>query len=481
MLDDLELGPPAAMTVEVELSSDLEDDGAEPYQLYLDRIDPRTPRLSLSEHIPPDGRVRFPELLPGRWRLMGMVKVAGGRPFPGGSDEITVAPGADATAKLELANRVFHGRVTFEGAPVEGFMNLKPLAPPDRNGMNVRLDEEGKFRVPLEGPGTYTVRVSSLHRKRLPDAVVPEVHFEDPGDPVEIRLPEGRISGVVVDKEGNPVPEAKIKSMSNLPVENGERFHEARRLDESGPDGGFSVKALVPGTWTLVAEADSGESLPRIFQVAVDQHIGGVRLVVEKRTEIHGRVVDALGQPVAGARLTITPQAEAAGEVPEWTRTTTDALGHFTLATALGGRTANFQVVGQDGLTAAVLAELEEETVVHLPALWASVAISLPCERRSPGLSGAFFLVSEPGAFLALPHLGRSELESKSPCRYVRTIPALGAGLWRIVRLDTTAQESILTSGAGGLLQSYGEFRSAPGKTVRVRVESQDSTKSKNQ
>ncbi len=475
MLDDLELGPPAALTVQVELSNELEDGGAEPYQVYFDRIDPRTPRVSLSEHVPPDGRVRFEELLPGKWRLMGLVKIADGRPFPGGSEEIVLAPGADSNARLELTNRVFHGRVTFEGAPVEGFMNLRPLVPPDRNGMNVRLDERGTFRVPLEGPGTYTVRVSDLHRERLPDAVVPEVRFEDPDDPVEIRLPEGRIAGVVVDDEGRPVPGAKIKSQSNQPVEKGTRFNEARRLDRAQSDGEFAVAALAPGTWTLVAEAESGESLPRTFQIAADQRVDGVRLVVEQRTEIHGRVVDVLGQPVAGAHLTITPQAAAAGEVPDWTRTTTDGLGSFALATALAGRIANFQVVTADGSAAAVLAELAKETLVELPILSAPVAISLPCAKRPPSISGVYVLVAQDGAFIPLPGVGQTEHESDSPCRFVRTIPALGAGLWHLVRVDTAAEQSMLTSGAGALLQSRGEIRSTPGAVARVRVESEGS------
>jgi hypothetical protein len=481
VLDDLELGPPAALTVQVELSNELEADGAEPYRVYLDRIDPRTPRLSLSEHVPRDGRVRFEEVLPGTWRVMALVRIAAGRPFPGGEDEVALTPGADSTARLELGNRVFRGQVTFEGLPVEGFMGLEPLSPPDRNGMTVRLDEKGKFRVPLEGPGTYSVRVTDTREDQFPDAVLPEVRFEDPDEPVEIHLPEGRIAGVVVDEKGRPVPGARVKSLSDLPVEQGERYHEARRLDRSGSDGQFAVRALAPGSWTLVAEAESGESLPRTFELGHDQDVDGVRLVVETRTEVHGKVVDALGRPVAGARLAITPQAEAVGEVPELTRTTTDGLGRFSVATALVGRTANFQVVEPGGSATAVRAELAKGILLELPPAGAPVVVSLPCSKRSPAVSGVYFFVSQDGAFLPFPSVGRVESESVSPCRYVRTVRGLGVGLWHVVRMDTAGDESVLANGAGGFLRSRAEVRSAPGRVVRVRVDSEDSVESNRQ
>jgi len=468
VLDSLELPPPTELTVEVEVSRRLQEIDAVPYKVYLRRLGPDGLDLSLTREVEPDGVVRFGELPAGTWRVEGIARAGDGKPFPAGSTELELLPGERRTFVLELADSLYRGRVTYQGLPVEGSLSIRPLAPADRRGMNVLLGPDGEFRLPLEGPGTYTVQVFDRD-ERFRDATLPEVPFEDPDEPVHLRVPEGRIAGWVIDAAGEPVPEARVEVRSRQGLED-EKFVEARRSQPADPAGGFALEALTPGAWTLSARSGELESEPRVVELGPDERVESLELVLEPAGRVTGTVVDASGRPVAGARLRVTPRPGSPAELVPVVRTETDPMGRFEVSTAYSEHVANVEVVTPEGTGAAFRARLEPEMVVQLPPMGGELRLELPCADRGTWTSGVRFLVDAAGAYLPLPTLGSVERSSETPCRILRQIPGVGAGHWRLVQIRTAAEDFLLTTGQGNLLEALGEVASRPGAGLRVTV-----------
>jgi hypothetical protein len=468
VLDSLELPPLTELTVEVEISRRLQEIKAVPYKVHLRRLDPDGFDLSLTREVEPDGVVRVGELPAGRWRLEGIARADDGKPFPAGSAELQLQPGERRTFVLELADSLYRGRVTYQGLPVEGSLRIRPLSPADRRGMSVRLSADGEFRLPLEGPGTYTVQVFDRD-DRFRDAAIPEVHFEDPDESVDIRVPEGRIAGRVIDAAGEPVPEAQVGARSRQRLED-ERFVWARRLRPTDRGGGFALEGLTPGAWTLSARAGELESEPRAVELGPEERIERLELVLEPAGRVTGTVLDASQRPIAGARLRITPRAGSPAELVPVVRTVTDPLGRFELSTAHADHLANLEVITPEGTAAAFRVRLETDLVVDLPTMGGELLLELPCADRGPWGSGVLFLVDPAGAYLAVPTLGSVDRVAEEPCRTLREIPGVGAGLWRIVQVRSAAEDSLLTSGQGNLLEPLGEVASQPGAGLRVTV-----------
>jgi hypothetical protein len=472
VLEALELPPPAALTVEVELSAALEDRSAEAYQVHLGPMDRDGTRPAVVRPVDADGRARFEEVLPGSYRLMGIVRLASGRSFPAGSKEVEVGPAMDATVGLELDDSLYGGRVTYQGEPVAGAMALTPADhKPGRRGITVRLDEDGRYQALLEGPGHYKAEVTDLQARRFVSATVPEVEFGNPDLPVDIELPGASVRGQVLDEEGQPVAEARVELFGRRTAGSGEGVQHLRRFWRSDEAGRFAIEALGPGSWTIVASAGEQKSAPQTLDVPRDARVGGLRLVLEEGGGVSGQVVDGLGRPAAGARLWISVQPETAGEVLPPIGAVTDAEGRFQVQGVYEGRPANLQVSGPDGLSAAFRVELADGLRLDLPAAGGPLELSLPCDGPLAGTVRDLALVSERGAFLSLVrHASPARDADGQVCQVVWTVPRLAAGPWRLVAATNAPQVAALEAGAGQSLPALADLISRPGEAQVVAV-----------
>lgn len=416
VLEALELPPPAALTVEVALSTALEDRSAEAYQVHLGPMDRDGTRPAVVRPVEADGRARFEEVLPGSYRLMGIVRLASGRSFPAGSREVEVGPAMDATVDLELADSLYGGRVTYQGEPVAGSMSLMPVErSAEARGITVRLDEDGRYQALLQGPGLYQVRVTDLDAQRFFNATVPEVEFGNPDLPVDLELPGSSVHGQVRDEDGRPVAEARVELFGRRTAKSGEGVQNLHRFWRSDEAGRFAIEALGPGSWTAVASAGERKSRPQALDVPSDARVDGVRLVIEEGGEVSGQVLDGLGRPAAGVRLWISVQPDTAGEVLPPIAAVTDPEGRFTVQRHYEGRSANLEVSVPDGLSAAFRAELADGLRLDLPPAGGPLEVVLPCDSGAGPTARDVALVSEWGAFLSLLRHGSAARDDEGP------------------------------------------------------------------
>ena len=474
VLDALELPPPATLTVEVEVSPELEREDVEIVEVYL-QGQGLIAGLGLSRDVGEDGTARFEEVPPGSWRALGIVRLPEqGRQVPAGEAHFEVASGVDETVSLPLSSPIFRGRVTYQGVPVEGQLALRPIEPRDRRGFTTELDSEGRFALPLEGPGLYRGTVWERER-RLEDVVVPRIWFDRPGEEVEIRLPEGVLAGVVTDDRGRPQGGARVEARTAQTEASGEDHGDSvvhvRRSARTDRAGRFSFDALPPGAWTLKAEAGELESGPLAVDLQASERIEDVELVIGEAEAFGGTVVDPTGHPVVGARLILTPQPGLVGGLQEPIGAETGAEGTFSGRSPFVGTVANIQVMSPDGTVGATRMEMGGDMLLQLPDPGSLVRLSAPCPAGPGTLASSLMFVAADGAYVSPAVVSYGEAQKTSRCRLVWALPALAAGHWRLVSARTFNELLALQTGAGWSLDAVEVFESAPGRLKDLVVE----------
>ena len=77
-----------------------------------------------------------------------------------------------------------------------------------------------------------------------------------PFGPVEVRLrDEGRIEGVVLSQDDDPIADASIRVLDSA----GDRISSAGWEARTNQLGAFEVRSLAPGIYSIVAKSDSGQ------------------------------------------------------------------------------------------------------------------------------------------------------------------------------------------------------------------------------
>lgn len=202
------------------------------------------------------------------------------------------------------------------GAPIAGAgVNLYGSSH-DETG-TVRTDPNGRFTlfslpggsplIMVEPPDGFAHRMFGLDSPRIPGDVAA---FDLP--PIELSR-AGTVAGVVVDDRGAPVPGAVVRA--SYPVEEGPN---ARGMQErravAGPRGEFQLGGVVAGAPVeLSAVVPDGRRTARA--IASKAGAAPARLVVEPSDAVSlaGRVVDAAGHRIAGARVHLRVQERYAG------------------------------------------------------------------------------------------------------------------------------------------------------------------------
>ncbi|MEO0650725.1 MAG: sigma-70 family RNA polymerase sigma factor, partial [Planctomycetota bacterium] len=215
---------------------------------------------------------------------------------PGPSSESTAEP----LGTLPVGTTPLSGiAVDPVGAPLDG---LRVRA----NGEGARTDRQGRFAlasasdgpVELDEAGWTTVFAA----RRAPSSSIAPAML--------IGAPEAVFEGQVVDARSNPVPNAWVEYLltdaARLTIEADLDHTEERRWStEAGPDGTFRLTAPGMEGGVLRAVADGHPS--RVVD-APTRSAGGLTIRLanpqDARRYLAGRVVDASGLPVPGARVT---------------------------------------------------------------------------------------------------------------------------------------------------------------------------------
>ena len=244
----------------------------------------------VQQHSGADGRFRLCPLPPGVYEL----RFEASGYFPG-SQTAQVEAGKTASVELVLqeGSRLTGVVVDEAGRPVEGARLDANLAqPPEEDACaaegRTRSKPDGTFVLAGLCAAPYELAV------RHDDYRSHGANVEAPQDGVRVVLAKGlELSGTVVDEGGRPVAGAQvIVAVKSAP---------------SGARGEFTIRGLKPGRQAVLASlrTDSGErSAGTLVELPAE---APVRLQFEAGAPISGKVVDAQGQPVAGALVILFP------------------------------------------------------------------------------------------------------------------------------------------------------------------------------
>ncbi|HTO77375.1 MAG TPA: carboxypeptidase-like regulatory domain-containing protein [Thermoanaerobaculia bacterium] len=204
-------------------------------------------------------------------------------------------------------------------------------APPDP--LKLETDDEGRYDGTVWRSGRYTFTVAS---RSLAAAGTKTVDVGDDGAVVDFQLNEGDVSGVVVDQQNKPVPNAWVNLSFRVPGgwEN--------RYGYGDEDGKFSFPLQEGGRLKLMAGKDGYKNSDEIeLNVSPDQAPPPQMLVVSHLDTIDGHILWPDGNGAAG--IGVATYDAAPGRAPiNAGSVLTEPDGHFSVAKASGSTTRVF-------------------------------------------------------------------------------------------------------------------------------------------
>jgi hypothetical protein len=230
-----------------------------------------------------------------------------------------------------LVAQAVEGEVTSMGGSALAGVSVTLVKAGDRNEVteySAATDASGSFRLMGVKDGVYVVHLDRAgflspspggpgNRPFAVEGGVPTRHlrFE--------MLPEGKVSGRIVDGRGAPVPGAGV----TLAVPNG-----LYQQDTASADGNFAFNEVSPGTYTLLAVAPPGWKPPDpvdgqelawvpTFLGGVSFRDGAARIAVRPGSDISDQKVKLLAAPIHrlhGEALGPSGNAAAGAKVEIW-------------------------------------------------------------------------------------------------------------------------------------------------------------------
>lgn len=305
------LRPPVDVTLSIAPTTDWH---GEPWGLLIEKASP----LSGGFDSPPlfqghttDGRVVLHAQSAGRFSVD--VLDSAGNPMK--SEQFDIDGAADAHHAIHVDVIRITGTVSLGDAPLETTLWFG-----GRYGVPhaaVRANDKGEFHGVLPNVGDW--RVTAVVDGQDVETVA-AVKARDGEAHVEVRLPDNRLGGVVVDDKGNPVADADVTLVM---------AREALRR-RSGQNGEFSFRCIVEGEVSLSANARRKEK--QLMSEAVSASIAPgavpppVQLVLHEGQRLNG-TIKSIHAAIAGAAVTAVPVVDSGNAATA----TSDLDGHFTV------------------------------------------------------------------------------------------------------------------------------------------------------
>ncbi|HEX9670438.1 MAG TPA: carboxypeptidase-like regulatory domain-containing protein, partial [Thermoanaerobaculia bacterium] len=206
------------------------------------------------------------------------------------------------------------------------------VCPRDRSARTTRTGPDGSFLVDHFEPGLYRLHVEAPgYLKALPlhlklaagEARVPDVLVE-----------RGAVlRGRVLGSDGKPLGEVRLFASS------GRSHHNDVK---SGADGRYVLTSLEPGLVWVHLHPPELDDAQRSVEVGPGENEADFRLSARTAHELRGRVVDAAGRPVAGARVRWQERGGGGGGA----ETQSAADGAFTFAAGDGVHELSAEAAG---------------------------------------------------------------------------------------------------------------------------------------
>ena len=270
---------------------------------------------------------------------------------------------------VRILDRGIRGRLTLGGEPVSG-ATVELFHSPQWE-TSIITDANGAFasRAWESGPFDVVVKGGPLRAPRLAGSYG--------GADLRIDLPVRAIRGKVVNRDGAPVPHARVALRSH------EADLTATAVSRADGDGRYGFPGLAPGRHTLRADAKGFlRADPVEIELSVEQDDAERTIVLEGAWERSIEVVDHRGQPAAAARIACA----VGGRV--LTIAVTDDEGRASIGTPSDEPSVLF-VLSRDGfLAVAPLRPASEETAtihrISLPPPVAAVEIATLSNLGTP-------------------------------------------------------------------------------------------------
>ncbi len=298
-----------------------------------------------------------------------------------------------------------------------------------------RTDARGRFRLAGLAPARYAIEAV---RDGYLTAAIARVNAAAPSAPVaNLALRKAAsISGRVTDEKGQPVAAARVRILRELGIRRllrGAASNPASVLGGEGvltaADGAFRIRGLEPERNLSLEAAKTGYApahKPGVSLKAGDA-IKDIALVVRRGLEARGKVVDAQGQPVAGAEIRAIRREEGVrgaaqvqmrlmGAAQEKPDAVTAGDGAYTLRGLEEGQYT--LVVAREGFARKTVPTLEVETTGE--NVWPQVTLAAGAPiagtvRDSAGapISGAQIFGIEVGGSGGRPQNATSDADGK--------------------------------------------------------------------
>lgn len=214
------------------------------------------------------------------------------------------------------------GRVLRGATPVPGAqVGYSPDGVPGRAPAQTLTDENGEFRLPPPPPPAPGRRIVLIARLGGEGAALALRPGQPRPDPLVLELaPSITLTGRVVAPDGRALDDVRVsvapawEAARERAVD--ARLHAINALQGSlvgatRKDGSFEIPGLAPGPWRLrLEQAASIKVVAQILEVESDPTHAG-ELTLGDGLTLAGRVLDADGRPVAGARVRGVSRDEA--------------------------------------------------------------------------------------------------------------------------------------------------------------------------
>jgi hypothetical protein len=461
-IDPLSIPKPATLMVVPKLSARVHAlfPSARVRIVFVEPVDPLRAALEKQEQKPSDedSPLRFEPLKPGTWRVAAWVEVGGTYALVKIAE---VELNAGETRRIDggLEPIVFQGRVTSGGKGVAAKVTLESRSVQGVAQQSFESKNDGTFYAVLPNIGTYSVVAYRLDSQSN-DIPLGEIDFTDPSQPMEIVLPATSTAVIHVRAVGKPVPSATVWISQ---TRNGlGRIEQDRRGRSTDSEGDVKFEYVVAGEWVFSAHDEGSGSRAARSVVVREGEDSHVTLDIGPSNAIQGSLHDAAGVAVPNARIDCVVLGTTG--TPSRSGSVTDADGKFTVDTySKLSAPALCSVIAPSGVVDAFKAMPGDAATVQLPPSTGALRISDWAKWYSPG---AFWLAAPDGRVISLSAVAEVAGRFGPPLQ----IPALAAGHWQVIRLQSIPQWVALALGQGGALPAVAEVNLDAGTVQSIHV-----------